>query len=125
MKIAAMFGNGKGGLVDKPDPKPKEDFVLVKVRAVPMCTEYKGFKSDHKGDNFGHEAAGEVAEVAQSADVGHLLYYHIVPPMPIPGLASIFLRGVSDAYDGPVTLGRDGTSFSLPAGSTEIIESER
>jgi len=43
MKVAAMFGNMKAGLVDKPDPTPKEDFVLVKVRAVPMCTEYKGF----------------------------------------------------------------------------------
>lgn len=65
MKVAAMFGDGKGGLVDKPDPTPKEDFVLVKVRAVPMCTEYKGFKGGHKGDHFGHEASGEVVEVPQ------------------------------------------------------------
>jgi ribonuclease Z len=72
-----------------------------------------------------HATPVEVAEIAQSAGVGHLLYYHIVPPMPIPGLASIFLRGVNDAYDGPVTLGRDGTSFSLPAGSDQILESER
>jgi len=43
MKVAAMFGDMKAGLVDKPNPTPKEDFVLVKVRAVPMCTEYKGF----------------------------------------------------------------------------------
>jgi len=65
MKVAAMFGDGRAGLVEKPDPTPKEDFVLVKVRVVPMCTEYKSFKAGHKGDNFGHEAAGEVAEVAQ------------------------------------------------------------
>ncbi len=65
MKVAAMFGEGKAGLADKPDPKPKEDFVLVKVRAVPMCTEYKGFKAGREGDHFGHEAAGEVVEVAQ------------------------------------------------------------
>jgi L-iditol 2-dehydrogenase len=69
MKVAAMFGDGKAGLVDKPDPIPKEDFVLVKVRTVPMCTEYKAFKGDHKGDNFGHEAAGEVVEVAQPGQV--------------------------------------------------------
>jgi len=72
-----------------------------------------------------HATPIEAAESAQSAGVGHLLYYHIVPPMPIPGLDSIFLRGVNDAYDGPVTLGRDGISFSLPAGSDEILESER
>lgn len=69
MKVAAMFGDGKAGLVDKPDPKPKEDFVLVKVRSVPMCTEYKGFKGDRSGDHFGHEAAGEVVEVAQPGRV--------------------------------------------------------
>ena len=65
MKVAAMFGDMKAGLVEKPNPTPKEDFVLVKVHAVPMCTEYKGFKAGHKGDSFGHEAAGEVVEVAQ------------------------------------------------------------
>lgn len=64
MKVAAMFGDGTAGLVDKPDPTPKENFVLVKVHVVPMCTEYKGFKGGHKGDHFGHEAAGEVVEVA-------------------------------------------------------------
>ena len=41
MKIAAMFANGSGGTVDRPDPQPVEDFVLVKIRSVPMCTEYK------------------------------------------------------------------------------------
>ncbi len=65
MKVAAMFGDGTAGLVDKPDPIPKEDFVLVKVHVVPMCTEYKAFKGGAKGDRFGHEAAGEVVEVAQ------------------------------------------------------------
>lgn len=69
MKVAAMFGEGKAGLVDKPDPIPKEDFVLVKVHVVPMCTEYKAFKGGHTGDNFGHEAAGEVVEVAQPGRV--------------------------------------------------------
>lgn len=69
MKVAARFSAGKAGLVEKPDPKPKEDFVLVKVHVVPMCTEYKGFKSDRPGDQFGHEAAGEVVEIAQPGQV--------------------------------------------------------
>ncbi len=41
------------------------DVAVVKIRAVPMCTEYKGFKGGGTGENFGHEAAGEVVEVAQ------------------------------------------------------------
>jgi len=72
-----------------------------------------------------HASPIEVAELAESAGAGHLLYYHIVPPMPIPGLASVFLAGVRDVYGGPVTLGRDGSSISLPAGSDEILELER
>ena len=30
-----------------------------------MCTEYKGFKNEGTSDSFGHEAAGEVVEIAQ------------------------------------------------------------
>lgn len=72
-----------------------------------------------------HTSPIEVAELAESAGVGHLLYYHVLPPMPIPGLASVFLDGVKDVYGGPITLGRDGTSFSLPAGREEILEIRR
>lgn len=67
-----------------------------------------------------HASPVEAAETAETVGAGHLLYYHIVPPMPIPGLASVFLDGVDEAYSGPVTLGRDGTSISLPAGSETI-----
>ena len=69
MKVAAMFGDQKGGLVDKPDPKAGGDVAVVKIRAVPMCTEYKGFKGGGTGEGFGHEAAGEVIEVAQPGRV--------------------------------------------------------
>ena len=69
MKVAAMFGDEKGGLVDKPDPKAGGDVAVVKIRAVPMCTEYKGFKGGGTGESFGHEAAGEVVEVAQPGRV--------------------------------------------------------
>ncbi len=67
-----------------------------------------------------HASPVEAAETAEAAGVGHLLFYHIVPPMPIPGLSTIFMKGVDEAYSGPITLGRDGTAISLPAGSDEI-----
>ena len=69
MKVAASFGDGKAGLTDKPDPKAKDEFVVVKVTSVPMCTEYKMFKGGGAGDCLGHEAAGEVVEVAQAGNV--------------------------------------------------------
>ena len=69
MKVAAILGEGKGGLVDQPDPEPKEDFVLVKVHLVPICTEYKGFQRGRVSDHLGHEAVGEVVEIAQPGQV--------------------------------------------------------
>jgi ribonuclease Z len=67
-----------------------------------------------------HATPIEAAEVARDAAVGHLLYYHIVPPLPARALESLFLAGVDDVYTGPVTLGRDGTLVSLPVGSDAI-----
>ncbi len=72
-----------------------------------------------------HTTPVEAAEIAEAAEVGRLLFAHVVPPMPIPGLTSVFMRGVHEAYGGPITLGRDGTSISLPVGSTEILVDER
>ena len=68
-----------------------------------------------------HTSPVEAAQIAASAGVGHLLYYHIVPPMPLPGLSSVFLSGVREVYEGPLTIGRDGTSISLPANSDAIV----
>ena len=69
MKVTSMFGDGKAGLVEKPDPKAKGEFVVVKIHVTPMCTEYHSLKEGGKSDNLGHEAAGEVVEVAQSGKV--------------------------------------------------------
>lgn len=67
-----------------------------------------------------HTTPVEAAEIATSAKVGALLYYHIAPTLPLPGLEAAFLDGVDDVYDGPVVLGRDGTFVSLPRGSDAI-----
>ncbi len=66
-----------------------------------------------------HTTPVEAAEIARDAGVGHLLYYHIVPALPIKALEKAFLRGVSDVFDN-VTVGVDGTMVHLPAGSDEI-----
>ncbi|MEQ8485160.1 MAG: MBL fold metallo-hydrolase [Pseudomonadales bacterium] len=72
-----------------------------------------------------HTTPVEAAELAAAAGARHLLLYHVVPPLPLPGLARVFLDGVSDAYDGPVTLARDGLLISLPAGSDEVSVQRR
>jgi len=67
MLKAAILGERKAGLVEVPDPKPKDHWVVVKVHAAPMCTEYKGFVKGDKNQCLGHEAAGEVVAVAHSS----------------------------------------------------------
>jgi ribonuclease Z len=67
-----------------------------------------------------HTTPVEAAEIARDAHVGHLLFYHIVPPTPLPGLKAAWLTGVDEVFSS-YTLGENGTGFSLPADSTDII----
>jgi L-iditol 2-dehydrogenase len=69
VKKAAITGPRQATLIDAPDPCAKEDFALVKIEIIPMCTEYKGWMHGHAGTNLGHEAVGEVVEVAQPGRV--------------------------------------------------------
>ncbi|MYA55038.1 zinc-binding dehydrogenase [Candidatus Poribacteria bacterium] len=69
MKVAAVLGEHQAGVVEVPDPIPKEDWVVVKIHASPMCTEYHAFEHGYKTDGLGHEAAGEVVDMAQPGKV--------------------------------------------------------
>jgi ribonuclease Z len=71
-----------------------------------------------------HTTPVEAAEVAQAAGARHLLLDHIVPPLPLGAMEPVFLEGVHDAYEGPVTLGRDGTFVRMDAGGDRIEVSE-
>jgi ribonuclease Z len=67
-----------------------------------------------------HTTPVQAGELAQAAGARHLLLYHVVPPLPVPGLEGVFLDGVSGAFSGGITLGRDGTRISLPSGSEAV-----
>jgi ribonuclease Z len=69
-----------------------------------------------------HTSPIEAAQVAAAANARHLMYYHIVPALPAPGMEALFLKGTDDAYQGPITLGEDGSVISLPANSDKILE---
>ena len=69
MKQVVITGKQQAELVEAPTPRPKEDWALVKVHAAPMCAEYKLFSAGKKTVAPGHEAAGEVVEVAQAGKV--------------------------------------------------------
>lgn len=72
-----------------------------------------------------HTTPVEAAEATREANVGTLVFHHIVPGLPVAPLEQVFLDGVSDAYDGPVRIGADGDFWSLPAGSTDIHYEDR
>lgn len=69
MKKAIIAGVRQACLIEAPRPKPVADWALVKVLVAPMCTEYKAFLAGGRHEFLGHEAAGEVAEVAQPCGV--------------------------------------------------------
>lgn len=69
MKRVIVTGKQQACIAEGPNPKAKEDWVVVKIHAAPMCTEYKAFAEGRNHDHFGHEAAGEVIEVAQPGKV--------------------------------------------------------
>ncbi len=67
-----------------------------------------------------HATPVEAAEVAQESGAKSLVLSHVVPPVPIRFMEAYYLKGTRDAYDGPITLGRDGMLFSLPTKTDEI-----
>lgn len=67
-----------------------------------------------------HTTPVEAAEVAAASGVEALLFYHIVPALPLPGLEAAFVQGVGAVYGGEVVLGRDGTLVSLPSSGEAI-----
>jgi L-iditol 2-dehydrogenase len=69
MKKVVIEREREARLVDVPDPRAKENWAVIKVHATPMCTEYKAFLGGTPTSNLGHEAAGEVVEVAQPGRV--------------------------------------------------------
>lgn len=79
MKTIAITGKQTAKLVQKKMPKAKADYVVVKIHAAPLCTEYTDYRDgcsriefkrgDESPDSLGHEAAGEVVEVAQPGKV--------------------------------------------------------
>ena len=69
MKAVAITGEQQCELVDRPDPTIRANYVKVKIHSTPMCTEFHGYREGRLTDQLGHEAAGEVVEVAQPGRV--------------------------------------------------------
>ncbi|MEL7283432.1 MAG: MBL fold metallo-hydrolase [Pseudomonadota bacterium] len=70
-----------------------------------------------------HTDPEEAAQAAQEAGVDQLVFYHIVPQLPVKLLEGVFVGDSKKIFDGKITVGQDGMIFSLPAGTDEIRRS--
>jgi ribonuclease Z len=70
-----------------------------------------------------HTTPAQAAEIANLANVKHLIFYHLTPAPRNRITEIIFLRGVDEVRE-EWTLSRDGTMVVLPVESDEIILSE-
>jgi L-iditol 2-dehydrogenase len=69
VKKAVITGARQVGLVEVPVPEPEGAWVLVKVEASAVCTEYKAYLTGREVLNPGHEGVGEVVAIAQPGRV--------------------------------------------------------
>ena len=70
-----------------------------------------------------HMTPVEAAKLANMADVGHLIFYHLTPAPRNGIMENVFVRGV-DEIRSDWTLSRDGTFVVLPVGKEEIKVSD-
>ncbi len=92
MKVVAITNERQCELIEKPKPNVKDDFVVIKIQAAPMCTEYKSYKNGTLTDCLGHEAVGEVVEVARPGKVKVGDRVVVMPQYPC-GTCSLCLAG--------------------------------
>jgi len=69
MKVIKLLEGGQVQHLEVKDPISSGDFVVVKIHVAPMCTEYKSYLAQKPAESLGHEAAGEVVDVAQPGRV--------------------------------------------------------
>lgn len=59
-----------------------------------------------------HSSTDEVAKIAKKAKVKHLVFNHLIPdPTPVWYFEKMWAKGVSDIYNGKITVGRDLMEF--------------
>ena len=92
MKAVRISGERQAELIDLPDLEAKGEYMVVKIHATPMCTEYKAYRAGHLWQGIGHEAAGEVVEVAQPGKVKVGDRVAVMPQLPC-GRCALCLKG--------------------------------
>ena len=72
-----------------------------------------------------HTSPEAAAREAKAAGVKAVLFYHIIPPLPVRALEGPFLGRSRAIFGGPMKVGHDGDFVSLPAGTNRMKWSNR
>ena len=64
MKTVIIKSGRRVKIIEEDIPQVSDNFVLIKVHTSPMCTEFYHYRDGTESLCLGHEAAGEVVEVA-------------------------------------------------------------
>ena len=67
-----------------------------------------------------HSTPEDAARLAAQAGARHLIFYHIIPPLPNRLTKNLFLGDAKKFFHGPITMGEDGLLVSLPPDSDRI-----
>ena len=92
MKTVLIRSHSRVEIIEEEMPKAKEIFVVVKVHTSPMCTEFYHYRDGTESLCLGHEAAGEVVEVARPGRVKVGDRVVVMPQYPC-GICKLCLNG--------------------------------
>ncbi len=67
MQMVEIRGVREAAIVEIADPQARGDIVRVRNLAVPMCTEWQGWRKGDPARELGHESVGVVDDAADSA----------------------------------------------------------
>lgn len=67
-----------------------------------------------------HTFPEEVARIARDEEIGHVVFHHFLPALPLRILHPAFVGDAREIYRGPITVGAEGMVFSLEPGGDDV-----
>lgn len=120
MRQVAIEGPRRATIIDAPTPVAIDDWVVVRVATVPMCTEVRQWQAGTPTTVLGHEAIGVVAEVARPGRVTVGQRVVVQPTWPCGGCPLCASGDYIHCQDGPDFAAYTGSSAGS-AGYAEFV----